>query len=883
MPGSYIVGRLRFMPRHLSYLLAIVATAVAVAIRLALIPALGEAYPFVTLFGAVAIAVWFGGVGPAAVTTLAGFVLIDMYVMSPRGEFSLSSREHVVGLLAYLFTCSIIVAVGEAARRARGRALEQGEILRVTLASIGDGVITTDLRGHVTYLNAVAEGLTGWTSESARGEPLAGVFRIVNEDSRQPVESPAVRALREGTIVGLANHTILLRRDGGEVAIDDSAAPIRDASGRVSGCVLIFRDVTERRRLERDAADRLSAASLLASIVESSDDAIVRKSLDGTIESWNAAAERLFGYTAEEAIGRHISLLIPPERMAEENGILEALRSGQRVSHFETDRLSRDGRRLRVSLTVSPVRDAAGEIVGASKISRDITQQRKAESDVRRLAAVIESSTDFVGICDLEGVPFYVNRAGLAMVGLDSVEDARKVTVGDFFFPEDRQRVDELFAQVREHGHAETEVRFRHFETGEARWMTYNVIALTDPAGQTEAYATVSHDVTERRQMEDHLRMLSVSLAEADRQKDEFLATLAHELRNPLAPLRSSLEYLRRADQMPASSRGPLDTMDRQVSQLVRLVDDLLDLNRVLYNRLELRRSDVDLASVIHQAVEISTPLVEAAEHALTIELPDKPVHVHADPVRLTQVFANLLNNSVKYTPSGGRIAIRAERSGDRAVVRVQDSGVGIPLDQQEAIFSIFTQLPRSADREREGLGIGLTLVRQLVNMHGGSVRVHSEGAGRGSEFVVELPALAEGATRASAPPEESRASAPPRRVLVVDDNRDAAESLAMLVEHGGHAAVVAYDGAAALAAAERERPDVVLLDIGLPQMNGHDVCREIRKAPWGQTMRVVALTGWGQEEDRRRSREAGFDAHLVKPVDFDALLKLLAADSATT
>lgn len=872
------------MSRRLApYLLALAATAVAVVLRLALLPALGEAYPFVTLFGAVAIAVWFAGAGPAVVTTLTGFVLVDVLVMDQRGTFSPLDREHVVGLFAYLFTCGLIIAVGHAARRARSRALEQTEILRVTLASIGDAVITTDPHGRVTYLNAVAEELTGWTSQQAHDEPLAGVFRIVNEDTREPVESPAVRALRDGTIVGLANHTILIRRDGGEIAIDDSAAPIRDSDGRVSGCVLIFRDVTERRRLERAAAERLTAASLLASIVESSDDAIVRKSLDGTIESWNAAAERLFGYTAEEAVGRHISLLIPPERIAEEEGILGALRRGERVTHFETERLARNGRRLRVSLTVSPVRDAAGEIVGASKISRDVTQQRQVESDVRRLAAVIESSTDFVGICDLEGVPFYVNRAGLEMVGLDSAEEAARHTVSDFFFPEDRAQVEELFAQVRHHGHAETEIRFRHFKTGEARWMAYNVIALKDAAGQTEAFATVSHDVTERRRMEDHLRMLSVSLAEADRQKDEFLATLAHELRNPLAPLRSSLEFLRRTDQMPAASRGPLDTMDRQVSQLVRLVDDLLDLNRVLYNRLELRRADVDLASVIHQAVEISTPLIEAARHTLTIELPEQPIHVHADPVRLTQVFANLLNNSVKYTPAGGRIGIRAERSGDRAVIRVQDTGVGIPVDQHEAIFSIFTQLPRASDREREGLGIGLTLVRQLVNMHGGSVRVHSAGAGRGSEFIVELPALPDGAAVAAAPAIGAPAQAPARRVLVVDDNRDAAESLAMLVEHGGHTAVVAHDGAAALAAAERERPDVVLLDIGLPQMNGHDVCREIRKAPWGRDMRVVALTGWGQEEDRRKSRDAGFDAHLVKPVDFDALLKLLAGESATT
>ena len=741
--------------RITSYFFALAATALAVVLRLGLEPVIGTALPFVTLFGAVTAAALVGGVGPAILATITGYIAVDYLFIEPRGTLALAGWPEVVGLTAYLFTSGLIIAVGEAARRARLGALEQSEVLRVTLASIGDAVISTDTQGRITYLNGVAESLTGWSAADARREPLARVFNIVNEDTRTPVESPVAKALREGAIVGLANHTILIRRDGGEVAIDDSAAPIKNERGDVSGCVLIFRDVSVRRRLEREAADRLSAANLLASIVESSDDAIVRKSLDGIIQSWNGGAERLFGYSAEEAIGRHISLVIPEERLSEEVTIVEALTDGRRVSHFETERVAKDGRRLLVSLTVSPVRNAAGEIIGASKIARDVTH---------------------------------------------------------------------------------------------------------------------------RRRMEDDLRKMAVDLAAVDRQKDEFLATLAHELRNPLAPLRSSLELLRRTAGMPDASRAPLDTMDRQVSQLVRLVDDLLDLNRVLYNRLELRRSDVDLTAIIQQAIEISKPLIESAGHTLVVALPQSPIQLHADPIRLTQVFANLLNNSCKYTPPGGRISVAAERAGDSAIVRVTDSGVGIPLDQQEAIFGMFTQLQRSAEREREGLGIGLTLVRQLVDMHGGSVRVRSEGDGHGSEFVVTLPALAAAELaaepRAEMPPPPA---APSRRVLIVDDNRDAAESLAMLVEHGGHTAFLAYDGTGALAAAERERPDIVLLDIGLPQMNGHDVCREIRKASWGRTMRVIALTGWGQDDDRRKSREAGFDAHLVKPVDYAALLAQLA------
>jgi PAS domain S-box-containing protein len=861
-----------------AYGVAIVAVVTAVLIRWLLDPLMGDTLPLVTLFGAVAAAVWAGGYRLAMATAVVGYIACAYLFIEPRGQLGLQDTTNIVGLAAYLFTCSLIVAFGQALRVAQVRANDRGELLRVTLSSIGDAVITTDVDGHVTYLNAVAESLTGWTQREARGQPLTQVFRIVNEETRAPVESPATKALRDGVVVGLANHTMLIRKDGTERPIDDSAAPIRGEHGEVSGCVMIFRDVSTQRQTERDRVAQLHTARMLASIVENSDDAIISKSLDGVIRSWNAAAQRVFGYSAEEAVGRHVSLVIPRERIAEEDHIIASLRAGQRIDHFETERQRKDGQRILVSLTVSPIKDDTGSVVGASKIVRDITERRRTEADRERFVTLIETSTDFVGICDMNAVPLFVNRAGLAMVGLDSIDEARAKTVPDFFFPEDRHRVmHEFFPEVLENGHGEIEVRFRNFKTGEGRWMSYKVLVLRDTAGKPSALATVSQDVTERKRLEDNLRQLAAHLSEADRRKDEFLATLAHELRNPLAPLCNMLEVLKRAEGDHEMLRRARETMDRQLAQLVRLVDDLLDLNRITHNRLELRQSQVALSTVIHQAVEASRPLADAAGHELVVGLPKEPLYTYADPARLAQVFDNLLNNSCKYTDPGGKIWVTAERRGAEVVVSVKDTGSGIPPDKLESIFEMFTQVDRSPERSQGGLGIGLTLVKRLVQMHGGSIEVTSAGVGLGSEFVVRLPLLA-GAVKSEPPKPEEQPLSQGRRILIVDDNSDAAVSLALLLKISGNETYTAHDGVEALEAFERDRPEVILLDIGLPKLSGHEVCRRIRERPGGGGVVIVALTGWGQESDRRKSKDAGFDGHLVKPVDYGALMDLLSS-----
>jgi PAS domain S-box-containing protein len=857
--------------RHAIALAALIA---AVLLRWLLDPLMGDALPLVTLFGAVAAAAWVGGYRPAVIVAVLGYLACNYLFIAPRGAIGPFDTATLVGLAAYGATCALIIGIGEAMRFTQQRARDQAELLRVTLGSIGDAVITTDMDGRVVSLNAVAESLTGWTIAEARGRALDDVFRIVNEATREPLANPAIQALQKNTVVGLANHAVLIARDGVERFIDDSAAPIKDQQGRVSGCVLIFRDISQRRRWESVAAGRELEARLLAAIVASSDDAIVSKSLDGIIQSWNDGAERLFGFTAEQAVGHHISLIIPPDRIAEEEKIITSLRSGQRVDHFETERRRSDGTRIQVSLTISPIKDDEGNVIGASKIARDVGERRQAEAERGRLVTLVENSTDFIGIFDREGAPLYVNPAGLKLVGLDDMTAARRIHLRDFFFPEDQARLmDEFLPSVTETGHGELEVRFRNFRTQEARWMSYKLLKLTEGDSRTVVFATVSQDITERKRLDDNLRKLAADLSEVDRRKNEFLATLSHELRNPLAPLRNMLEVLKRGNGDTAGQA--VDTMERQLGQLVRLVDDLLDISRITHNRIELRWTRVDLAAAIEQAVEASRPLAEESGHRIEMTLPHESVAVNADPVRLTQIVDNLLNNSCKYTPPGGRIGVTAQREGNEAVITVADTGIGIPPANLSSIFEMFTQIDGSIERSRGGLGIGLTLVKRLVEMHGGSIEARSAGEGKGSEFIVRLPVVVE---PSKAPPAARVAHEPAKtyRILVVDDNQDAATSLCTLLQITGHEALTAFDGQGALEAMEKYRPEVVLLDIGLPGISGHEVCRRARAQPWGGDMTFIALTGWGQEEDRRRTQEAGFDGHLVKPVEFAALVAQL-------
>ncbi len=498
---------------------------------------------------------------------------------------------------------------------------------------------------------------------------------------------------------------------------------------------------------------------------------------------------------------------------------------------------------------------------------------RKAEHELKNFAFLVQNTNDFIAISDLEFRPTFVNTAGREMVGLPAGELPAGVRVFDFFFPEDMPFLrGEFFEQVRRDGRATTEIGFRHFQTGDRIWMRYNVVRTQDQDGQPNGYATISTNLTERKQREE-------MLLAADRQKDEFLGMLAHEIRNPLAPMLYAVSALERqiAEQ---ALRRPLDVIGRQVRRMIRIVDDLLDVSRVTHGKISLHRSVLNVADLVTQAVESGRPLLEARNLTLRVEPIDGPLLVFGDGARLGQVLENLLGNASKYTPAGGAVTIAAARHGQEAVLTVRDTGIGIAADMLPRVFDLFAQADTSLDRAEGGLGIGLTLVDRLTRMHGGRVAVHSDGPGRGSTFTVTLPLLQDG-ERTTAASSAVRLPTHARRILIVDDNVDSAESLAALLTLGGHTTHVVHDGPATLDAVHGFSPDALLLDVGLPGMNGFQVVQQLRSTPGLERLPIVATTGYGRWEDCVKCLAAGFTEHLAKPVNVDDIERILAGQAA--
>ena len=441
------------------------------------------------------------------------------------------------------------------------------------------------------------------------------------------------------------------------------------------------------------------------------------------------------------------------------------------------------------------------------------------------------------------------------------------------FTPEDiregvpQRELDEAATNGIAHGD-----RWMRRKDGSRFWASGITTALRDGQGTLVGFTKVKRDLTDRKMAEEALKR-------ADRTKDEFLATLRTELRNPLAPIRNSLHILLMASDKDPTLRRVSEIMERQVDHMVRLVDDLLEVSRITRGQIELRKERIELAGVVSRAVETSRPLIDAGQHQLAISLPTEPLVVDGDPVRLAQVVSNLLNNAAKYTNRGGQIWLTVRKEQDQASISVRDTGIGIPAAMQPLIFEMFAQVDRSSRRSQGGLGIGLTLVRSLVEMHGGKVHVKSEGKDLGTEFVVRLPLGPEDAPAGtSAAPRTASTVLTRQRVLVVDDNRDAASSMGLLLKFLGAEVEVANSGPAALSAVESYHPAVVLLDLGMPGMDGYEVARRIRERPEFDDVTLIALTGWGQDEDRRRRHEAGFDHHLVKPADISSLQELLSS-----
>jgi PAS domain S-box-containing protein len=601
---------------------------------------------------------------------------------------------------------------------------------------------------------------------------------------------------------------------------------------------------------------------------------------EGAIISCNRRFADLLRRPLHSLLGKPIDAFVTPDSRS----LLEALlREGRTVEAQGEVILQRDDATpVAVYLGVSALREGA---LGLCLMVTDLTEQRH-YLELQRTQEALRASEERLELAQRAGrigtfewnirtgvvswSPTKENLYGLPVGGFGGRYEDWKQAV----HPDDRDRAEaERRRAVAERTELDTEFRIVRPD-GETRWITTKGKVFYGSDGEPVSMLGVSMDITDRKRTEEALRA-------ADRKKDEFLATVAHELRNPLAPIRNAVKILKAKGPPQPELQWGRDVIDRQVQLMARLLEDLLDVSRISRNNLELRKERVELAAVLDAALETSRPMIEAGNHELTLTLPPEPIHLEVDPVRLAQGFANLLSNAAKYTEEGGRIWLTAERHGSDVIVSVKDSGIGITAEMLPRIFDIFSQAKPALVRSQGGLGIGLSLVKGLVDLHGGSVEARSNGPGQGSEFVVRLPVAVEPPVPVPAQPSEDDEQPVTKcRILIVDDNQDSADSLAMLLEIFGNEVGTAYDGEEAVEAAGALRPEVVLLDIGMPKLNGYDACRRIRQQPWGQEMFLIALTGWGQDEDRRRTEEAGFNFHIVKPVDPAALMKLLASRS---
>lgn len=500
-------------------------------------------------------------------------------------------------------------------------------------------------------------------------------------------------------------------------------------------------------------------------------------------------------------------------------------------------------------------------------IRQELYALRQAEAALRaseeRFRGLVEQAVDGIFVSDAEGRFIDVNTAGAQMLGYERVE-LLHLGYADVIAADELPRAATEAAKLSGGAVARSEWRFMRKD---GSFFSGEIVGRQLSDGRVQA---ILRDITERKHMEEALK-------ESDRRKDDFIATLAHELRNPLAPIRNAVAILRKKAPADPQLAWCRDVIDRQVGQMTYLLDDLLDVSRITRDKLILRIKRVELTAVIEQAVEIARPLIDARDHALTLELPPEPVLLDGDPMRLAQIFSNLLTNAAKYSDKGTLIRLNAVRSGNEIVVSVKDRGIGIVAENLPRVFEMFNQAQTALNRSHGGLGIGLALVRKLVEMHGGIVVAHSAGPNRGSEFIIRLPVAEDFVPKELKPDTNSNiASTQKFRILVADDLHDSAESMKMLLGVMGHEVRTAHDGAQAVEVAEEFRPCVALLDIGMPKLNGYEACRRIRSEPWGKDMILIALTGWGQDEDKRRTQEAGFNHHLVKPVDIAALINLL-------
>jgi PAS domain S-box-containing protein len=711
------------------WIIALVAVAVAAGLRFALDPWLGAAHPFPLFLGAVIVAVWFGGIAPAVVAGLAGYLAADYFFVEPRGFFGPRNAVEMAGLGVYVVSSALIIGLGGAMHAARRRAEASEERFRRFMENSPAAVFLKDEAGRYVYMNAAAQNIVGvpvWQGKT-------------DAELLPPAAASAVRAHDAKVLESEAPDEFDLAI--GERQFHSTKFPLRDAGGRlVIGAISM--DVTEQARAAEELRRQREELRLVTDTMPAG---VVRVSADLDYVWVNRVFASWMGKRAEEIIGRPVPEVLGERDWLDLRPHVERTLRGERVEY-----------------------------------------ERRAQ-----------------------------------------------------------------------------------FAAGE-RWIHSVMEPTRDESGAPNGLVAVVSDIHDRKLMEETLR-------QAERRKDEFLATLAHELRNPLAPIRNAVAILGKKDALDPELTWSREVIERQVEQMSRLIDDLLDIARIAGGKLLIRKERLPLERAIDMALETSRPHINAAGHSLSVLLPSERLTVEADPARLAQVFSNLLNNAARYTERHGEIALTAEADGNEVVVTVQDNGIGFSPEVAGRLFEPFSQLTRSNERSHGGLGIGLSLVQGIVALHGGSVQARSRGPGQGAEFAVRLPLPKYTDPVPPAKPAQPRPPAPLGgvKVLVADDNRDAADSLQRILSLYGYEVEVAYDGTAAIRLDGDFRPEVAVLDIGMPGANGFEVARSIRENR-GAGVTLIALTGWGQEGDRRRAMEAGFDYHLTKPVDPGALNDLL-------
>jgi PAS domain S-box-containing protein len=785
----------------------------------------------------------------------------------------------LAALVAFLGFVVVLRRELSARGQAAGQLAEERERLETTLRSIGDAVITTDTAGNIITMNAIAEQLTGLPSMAAVGKPLEEVYRIPFDPSASYAEHP-VRAVLAGRRARSELHSLTLRaHDGTARPIDQTAAAIVTPSGVRLGGVLVFRDVSEQQATQqriRYGQQRLQLALRSARLVSFD---IARDTRELTLSENGADVLGLTPGHVLRSLEDALAIVHPDDLPA----VIEALQSVDEPgeSFLVACRIRREVQGdigwVEVRGEVQLTREGKKLLTG---LVLDVTDRRAVEMSLReseeRFRSMADSAPVIIWMSSADGSISYVNQRWRDFTGVGPIEMANIVPYARVH-PDDREEQLRHFHEaMRSHRTFRQELRMRRHD-GSNRWVINTATPRFGEDGEFLGFIGSVLDIEDRKLLENELRSLAADLSDADRRKDEFLATLAHELRNPLAPLRNGVEILRLAAPTPEIIERTRGMMERQLGQLVRLVDDLLDVSRITSGKLELRHDLLTLQIKLANAAEASGPLLTARSQRLHINAPDAPVVVEGDAARLSQIFANLLDNASKYSPPNTDIHVSVTTSDRHAIVTVRDEGQGIPRHLLHKVFDLFAQVDRTLERTTGGLGIGLTLVKRLVEMHGGTITADSQGEGHGSTFTVVLPLVTAntGGTHTHHT-DSSRPMGDTLSIVICDDNVDASTTLETILRASGHDVATVHDGHEAVALADSARPDVMILDLGMPGLNGFETAEHIRALPSGDAVVLIALTGWGNEEYRQRARASGFDHHLVKPADPRLLGELL-------